>query len=96
MVNLRPGMRKDRDKVIEELVAIQYLRNDYEIKRGTFRVRGDILDIFPSASADVITRVSFFGDEIEEIREIDAITGRSLTARTYASIFPATHYATTY
>ncbi|NLB09857.1 MAG: excinuclease ABC subunit UvrB, partial [Clostridiaceae bacterium] len=95
MVNLRPGMRKDRDKVIEELVAIQYLRNDYEIKRGTFRVRGDILDIFPSASADVITRVSFFGDEIEEIREIDAITGRSLTARTYASIFPATHYATT-
>lgn len=95
MVNLRPGMKKERDQVIEELVAIQYLRNDYEIKRGTFRVRGDILDIFPSSSADVITRVSFFGDEIEEIREIDAITGRSLTARTYASIFPATHYATT-
>ena len=95
MVSLRPGMRKERDEVISQLIAIQYQRNDYEIKRGTFRVRGDILDIFPSSATDVITRVSFFGDEIEEIREIDAITGRSITARSYASIFPASHYATT-
>ncbi len=95
MVSLRPGMRKERDEVISQLIAIQYQRNDYEVKRGTFRVRGDILDIFPSSAADVITRVSFFGDEIEEIREIDAITGRSITARNYASIFPASHYATT-
>ena len=95
MVSLRPGMRKDRDEVIAELVAIQYQRNDYEVKRGCFRVRGDIIDIYPSSSADIITRVSFFGDEIEEIREIDAVTGRSITARTYASIFPASHYATT-
>ncbi len=95
MVSLRPGMKKERDQVIEELVAIQYHRNDFELRRGSFRVRGDIIDIFPSSSADIITRVSFFGDEIEEIREIDAISGRSLTARTYASIFPASHYATT-
>ncbi|NLK02166.1 MAG: excinuclease ABC subunit UvrB [Clostridiaceae bacterium] len=95
MVSLRPGMRKERDEVISQLIAIQYQRNDYEVKRGTFRVRGDIIDIFPSSAADVITRVSFFGDEIEEIREIDAITGRSITARSYASIFPASHYATT-
>lgn len=95
MVSLRPGMRKERDEVISQLIAIQYQRNDYEVKRGTFRVRGDILDIFPSSASDVITRVSFFGDEIEEIREIDAITGRSITARSYASIFPASHYATT-
>lgn len=95
MVSLRPGMRKERDEVIAQLIAIQYQRNDYEVKRGTFRVRGDILDIYPSSAADVITRVSFFGDEIEEIREIDAVTGRSITARSYASIFPASHYATT-
>ncbi len=95
MVSLRPGMRKERDEVIAQLIAIQYQRNDYEVKRGTFRVRGDILDIYPSSAADIITRVSFFGDEIEEIREIDAVTGRSITARSYASIFPASHYATT-
>src|SRR5665648_881394 len=66
MVNLRPGMKKDRDQVIRELINIQYSRNDYEVKRGSFRVRGDTLDIFPSSSEDLLTRVSFFGDMIEK------------------------------
>lgn len=95
MVNLRPGMRKDRDDVIAELVEIQYNRNDFEAKRGTFRVRGDTLDIYPASAEDVITRISFFGDEIEKITEIDRITGKARLVRNYVSIFPASHYATT-
>lgn len=94
MVSLRPGMRKDRDQVIRELVDIQYGRNDYETKRGSFRVRGDTLDIFPANSENIITRVSFFGDEIERISEIDYISGKVRNHRNYASIFPASHYAT--
>ena len=95
MVHLRPGMQKDRDVVIRELVDIQYNRNDFETKRGTFRVRGDVLDIYPASSEDLITRISFFGDEIEQITEIDRITGKKKTVRSYVSIFPASHYATT-
>lgn len=95
MVNLRPGMRKDRDQVIRELVKIQYARNDYEIKRGCFRVRGDTLDVFASASENLITRISFFGDEIEKITEVDAMTGKVQWALNYTAIFPASHYATT-
>ncbi len=95
MVHLRPGMRKDRDDVIRELVDIQYSRNDFEAKRGTFRVRGDTLDIYPASAEDVITRVSFFGDEIEKITEVDRITGKGRLVRNYASVFPASHYATT-
>jgi len=95
MVSLRPGMVRTRESVIEDLVRIQYVRNDYELKRGTFRVRGDTLDIFPASEENRVTRVSFFGDEIEEIREIDAISGRSITGRNYVAIFPASHYATT-
>ncbi|MDD2363351.1 MAG: excinuclease ABC subunit UvrB [Eubacteriales bacterium] len=95
MIALRPGMRIDRDEVISELVRIQYQRNDYESKRGTFRVRGDTLDIFPSASENTLTRVIFFGDEIEEIRDVDAITGRTIRGRSYEAIFPASHYTTT-
>lgn len=95
MVNLRVGMQKDRDQVIRELVKIQYVRNDYELKRGCFRVRGDILDIFSSASETLITRVSFFGDEIEKITEVDYITGKVQWNRNYSAIFPASHYATT-
>ena len=94
MVSLRPGMRKDRDQVIRELVEIQYSRNDFETKRGSFRVRGDTLDIFPASSENIITRVSFFGDEIEKISEIEYISGKVRNYRQYASIFPATHYAT--
>jgi len=95
MVSLRPGMVRSREEVIEDLVRIQYVRNDFELKRGTFRVRGDTLDIFPSSEENRLTRVSFFGDEIEEIREVDATSGRSVTGRNYVAIFPASHYATT-
>ena len=95
MVNLRSGMAKDRDAVIRELIDIQYARNDFDTRRGTFRVRGDTLDIFPASAENVMTRVTFFGDEIEKIVEIDSLTGRVLTTRNYASIFPASHYATT-
>ncbi len=95
MVSLRPGMVRSREEVIEDLVRIQYVRNDFELKRGTFRVRGDTLDIFPASEENRLTRVSFFGDEIEEIREVDALSGRSVTGRNYVAIFPASHYATT-
>ncbi len=94
MVNLRQGMRKSREQVIDELVAIQYVRNDYELKRGVFRVRGDILDVFPASSENVITRVEFFGDEIDRITEIDALTSRNIQGRTYTQIYPASHYTT--
>ncbi len=94
-ISLRPGMRIDRDIIISELVRIQYQRNDYETKRGTFRVRGDTLDIYPTSAESTLIRVVFFGDEIEEIREIDAITGRTLSGRNFVTIFPASHYTTT-
>ena len=95
MVHLRPGMRKDRDIVIRELIDIQYNRNDFESRRGSFRVRGDSIDIYPSSSDELITRVSFFGDEIEKITEIDRLSGKVRAVRSYVSIFPASHYATT-
>ncbi len=95
MVHLRPGDKKDRDAVIRELINIQYSRNDFEIKRGTFRVRGDTLDIIPASEDQFITRISFFDDEIEKIYEVDFITGKIISARNYVSIFPASHYATT-
>ena len=95
MVSLRPGMKADRDRVIHELIRQQYNRNDYELKRGTFRVRGDSLDIIPAEMDDTIIRVSFFGDEIEKIYDVDKVTGKMRGARTYVSIFPASHYVTT-
>lgn len=95
MVSLRPGMRKDRDKVIEELIAIQYIRNDINFIRGTFRVRGDVLDIFPASESENSIRVEFFGDEIERITEINSMTGKILGEMRHASIFPASHFATT-
>ena len=95
MVHLRPGMRKDRDAVIRELINIQYNRNDFELRRGSFRVRGDTIDICPSAADELVTRISFFGDEIEKITEIERLTGKVRSARSYVSIFPASHYATT-
>lgn len=95
MVSLRPGMTRSREEVMADLVRIQYVRNDYDLKRGSFRVRGDTLDIFPASEENTLTRVQFFGDEIEEIRDIDAISGRSLAGRNYMAIFPASHYATT-
>ena len=95
MVSLRPGMTRSREEVMADLVRIQYVRNDFDLKRGTFRVRGDTLDIFPASEESTLTRVQFFGDEIEEIRDVDAISGRSIAGRNYMAIFPASHYATT-
>lgn len=93
MVAVRPGMQKSREQLMAELVAIQFSRNDYEAKRGTFRVRGDVVDIHAASSDNLLVRVSFFGDEIEKVSEYDALTGQFIANRNYASIFPATHYA---
>ncbi|NLK69725.1 MAG: excinuclease ABC subunit UvrB [Clostridiaceae bacterium] len=95
MLSLRPGMLRDRDEVIEKLVDIQYTRNEIDFRRGTFRVKGDVLDIYPSASRGTIFRVEFFGDEIDRITEVDPLTGEIIGQRTHIAIFPASHYATT-
>lgn len=95
MLSLRPGMYRDRDEVIEKLVDIQYTRNEIDFKRGTFRVKGDVMDIYPSASRGTIMRVEFFGDEIDRITEVDPLTGEIIGQRTHIAIFPASHYATT-
>lgn len=94
MLSLRPGMIKDRDEVIEKLVDIQYTRNQYDFKRGTFRVQGDILDIFPPSSTNTALRVEFFGDEIERITELDVLTGEVTGRRSHIAVFPASHFAT--
>ncbi len=95
VISLRPGMQKDRDETIKKLVEIQYKRNDISFTRGTFRVRGDTLEIFPASSSENAIRVEFFGDEIDRITEINTVTGEILGRRNHISIFPATHYATT-
>ena len=95
MLSLRPGMTRERDDVIRKLVDIQYERNDIDFKRGKFRVRGDVLEIFPASSSDKVIRIEFFGDEIERITEIDSLTGEITGVRSHAAIFPASHYATT-
>ena len=92
MISLRPGMEKDRDEVIRELIGIQYTRNEMDFHRGTFRVHGDVLDIFPANFSDEAIRVEFFGDEIDRITEIDVLTGQVKAERTHAGIFPASHY----
>ena len=94
MVSLRPGMIKDRDEIMRQLIDIQFIRNDINFTRGTFRVRGDILEIFPASSSDNTIRVEFFGDEIDRIVEINYLTGEIIGARNHVSIFPASHYAT--
>lgn len=94
MVSLRPGMKKTREQVIRELIGIRYVRNDFDVVRGSFRVRGDTIDIFPPSSEELLTRVSFFGDEIEKITEVHFLTGKVQWVRNYASIFPASHYTT--
>ena len=94
VVSLRPGMIKDRDEVIRKLVDIQYVRNDINFIRGTFRVRGDSLEIFPASSSENSIRVEFFGDEIDKISEIDALTGNVIGTREHVAIYPASHFAT--
>ena len=95
MLSLRPGMTKDRDEVIKRLVEIQYERNDINFIRGTFRVRGDILEIFPAGNDESAIRIEFFGDEIDRITEIDYLTGKVVGERNHVVIFPASHYVTT-
>jgi len=94
VVSLRPGQIKDRDDVLRKLVEIQYNRNDLNFIRGTFRVRGDVVEVFPSNSTENAYRVEFFGDEIERISEINALTGEIVGIRTHMVIFPASHYVT--
>lgn len=95
MVSLRPGMEKDRDEIIKKLIEIQYERNDVNFTRGTFRVRGDILEIFPANTDERAIRIEFFGDEIDRITEIDYLTGKLVGIRNHVVIFPASHYVTT-
>ena len=92
MVSLRPGMEKDRDDVIRALVDIQYTRNDMDFHRGTFRVRGDTLEIFPANYGDTAVRVEFFGDEIDRITEVDVLTGEIKCELEHFAVFPASHY----
>ncbi|MGF7089346.1 excinuclease ABC subunit B [Kroppenstedtia sanguinis] len=94
VVSLRVGMEKDRNAVLRDLVDIQYERNDINFTRGTFRVRGDVLEIFPASRSEQAIRVEFFGDEIDRIREIDVLTGEILGDREHIAIFPASHYVT--
>ena len=92
MISLRPGMEKDRDEVIKELIDIQYNRNEMDFHRGTFRVRGDVLEIFPANYSDRAIRVEFFGDEIDRITEVDVLTGEIHNELKHVAIFPASHY----
>ena len=92
MVSLRPGMEKDRDEVLRQLIDIQYERNEIDFKRGTFRVRGDVLEIIPANEAETAVRVEFFGDEIDRITQIDVLTGEIKGELEHVAIFPASHY----
>lgn len=92
MVSLRPGQEKDRDEVIQKLISIQYTRNDMDFHRGTFRVRGDVLEIFPANLSDRAYRVEFFGDEIDRITEVDVLTGEIKNHLEHIAVFPASHY----
>ena len=91
-VSLRPGMEKDRDEVIRRLIDIQYTRNDMDFHRGTFRVRGDVVEIFPASASDRAIRVEFFGDEVDRIQEIDVVTGEATADLEHMGVFPASHY----
>ena len=94
VISLRPGMEKDRDEVIHQLIDIHYDRNDMDFHRGTFRVRGDVLEIFPAESSETAVRVEFFGDEIDRITEIDSLMGTVKRTLEHVAIFPASHYVT--
>ena len=91
-ISLRPGQQLDRDQLISQLISIQYQRNDMDFHRGTFRVRGDIVEIFPASNSDVAIRVEFFGDEIDRISEVEVVSGRQIATLLHSIIFPANHY----
>ena len=95
VISLRPGMEKSRDEILKKLVEIQYERNDVNFIRGKFRVRGDVLEVFPASTSDRAVRIEFFGDEIDRITEIDVLTGEVLGVRKHIAIYPASHYVTT-
>ena len=92
IVSLRPGMIKDREQVLRELVAIQYNRNDMDMGRGTFRVRGDVVEVYPAQGGDYLIRIEFFGDEIDRIAEVEPLTGKIHAVLNHVAIFPASHY----
>ena len=95
IISLRPGMQKNRDEVLKKLVNMQYTRNELDFKRGTFRAKGDIVEIYPSDRGESAIRVEFWGDEIEKISEINPLTGKTIGIRNHVMIFPNSHYATT-
>ena len=95
IVSLRPGMQKERNEIMKKLVTMQYSRNELDFKRGTFRAKGDILEIYPSDESESAIRVEFWGDEIEKISEINPLTGKVIAARNHVMIFPNSHYVTT-
>ncbi len=92
VVSLRPGMVKDRDQVLRELVDIQYNRNDMDLQRGSFRVRGDVIEVYPAQGGDYLIRIEFFGDEIDRIAEVEPLTGKLHASLNHIAIFPASHY----
>ena len=95
IISLRPGMQKNRDAVLKKLINMQYTRNELDFKRGTFRAKGDIVEIYPSDRGESAIRVEFWGDEIEKISEINPVTGKTIGIRNHVMIFPNSHYATT-
>ena len=95
IVSLRPGMQKSRDEILKKLVKMQYTRNELDFKRGTFRAKGDIAEIYPSDQSESAIRVEFWGDEIEKISEINPLTGKAIGTRSHVMIFPNSHYVTT-
>ncbi|MFT9497889.1 excinuclease ABC subunit UvrB [Anaerosolibacter sp.] len=96
VLSIRPGMMKSRDEILRKLVDIQYMRNDINFVRGTFRVRGDVIEVFPAASSENAVRIELFGDEVDRITEVNALTGEIVGLRSHISIFPASHYVTTH
>ena len=92
VISLRPGMTRDRDEVVKKLIDIQYDRNDMDFHRGTFRVRGDVVEVFPAGAEELVVRIEFFGDEVERITEIDLLTGEIKSELNHIAIFPASHY----
>ena len=95
IISLRPGMQKNRDEILKKLINMQYTRNELDFKRGTFRAKGDIVEIYPSDRGESAIRVEFWGDEIEKISEINPLTGKTIGIRNHVMIFPNSHYATT-